>query len=153
MLNLFDELLRIITELDAAGIPYLLVGGLAYSLHVEVRATEDIDLLVLPEDWPRCAEILKSIGYINFSGELNFSNIRIRRLVKVVEADHLVLDFLLADGELKNAFSKSLTYQLQDNQIRLVDPRTLIELKRGRLSSKDKMDIEGLQKLLDGETP
>ncbi len=58
-MNLFQELIRIITELDSAKIPYLLVGGLAYSLHVEARATEDIDLMINPDDWPRCEDVLK----------------------------------------------------------------------------------------------
>lgn len=151
MLNLYDELIQVIRRLTEAEIPCLLCGGLAYSLHVEARNTEDIDLLILPVDWTRCVDTLKDLGFLDYSGALDFKNIRIRRLVKIEGADTLVLDFLLADGDLSNAFDTAVAYTIEGVKIRVVDIPTLIHLKRGRMSDKDKLDIANLEKVLRGE--
>ncbi len=82
---------------------------------------------------------------------MDFKNIRTRRLVKIEDADTLVLDFLLADGPFKDAFQKSYSFELADQVITLADPQTLIDLKKGRMSNKDRSDIEGLEKLLRGD--
>ena len=49
-LDLAAELAAIVAALDEAGIPYALCGGLAVAVHGHARATQYIDLLVLPED-------------------------------------------------------------------------------------------------------
>lgn len=42
---MFAELLeRVATALDAAGIPYMVVGGQAVLLHGEARLTKDVDV-------------------------------------------------------------------------------------------------------------
>jgi hypothetical protein len=53
MLDLFIELRRVAEALDAAGIAYAVVGGLAVSIYTAPRATDDIDLLIAPQDLAR----------------------------------------------------------------------------------------------------
>jgi len=43
-----DFFARVITELDRAGIPYMVTGSLASAAHGRVRATEDIDIVIAP---------------------------------------------------------------------------------------------------------
>ena len=43
-----DLLVRTAAKLDAAGIPYMLAGSYASSLHGEARTTNDIDLVIAP---------------------------------------------------------------------------------------------------------
>ena len=43
-----DVIRRVIQILDAAGIPYMLTGSFASSLHGMPRATQDIDLVIAP---------------------------------------------------------------------------------------------------------
>jgi hypothetical protein len=52
-LDLVSELANVVRALDAAGVPYALCGGIAVTIHGHVRATKDIDLLILPEDRTR----------------------------------------------------------------------------------------------------
>jgi len=45
-----DVFQRIVTALDHAGIPFMLTGSFASSLHGVTRATQDIDLVVAPTE-------------------------------------------------------------------------------------------------------
>lgn len=45
MIDLYEELRRVIEALDAASISYALIGGLAVSIYTAPRATEDVDPL------------------------------------------------------------------------------------------------------------
>lgn len=57
-------LVKITRRLDDLGIPYAIVGGLALFLHGYRRFTEDVDLLVTPEDLKRIHEALRGRGYV-----------------------------------------------------------------------------------------
>lgn len=151
MLNLFDELTTVTQVLDEAGISYALVGGLAYCIWVEARNTEDIDLLIRPEAWPEVSAILKGKGYDALAAPMNFSTIRIRRLTKICDSETIVLDFLLADGPLAEGIEQSVVLTYQGRNYRVAPPHIIVQLKQARLSSKDKIDIEGLQQLIEGQ--
>lgn len=151
MIDLFRELTEVVSALDQAGISYALVGGLAYSIWVESRNTEDIDLLVLPEDWPRIPSLLAPLGYHDLSGPLDLKDIRIRRLTKLPEDDVLVLDFLLADGDLADGLARRVIVEYRGHCYAVAPPDIIIRLKRGRMSAKDRSDIEGLERILDQE--
>ena len=47
-MTLAELVARITTRLEAAGIPYMVVGSLASSFHGEPRATADLDLVIDP---------------------------------------------------------------------------------------------------------
>ena len=49
--------------LDDADIPYLLIGGLAASVHGRPRASDDIDLFVKHEDAQRALEAFRGAGF------------------------------------------------------------------------------------------
>jgi hypothetical protein len=46
----FEQFLLLLRELEQNRIDYVLVGGVALNLHGIVRATEDIDLFVRPDE-------------------------------------------------------------------------------------------------------
>lgn len=52
-----------VTALDDADVPHLLIGGLASSVLGRPRATEDVDLLVKPEDADRALDALAEAGF------------------------------------------------------------------------------------------
>lgn len=149
MIELFDETARLADALAKAAIPYALVGGLAYNIWVETRATEVIDLLIRAEDWERVPEILRPLGYENLSAPMNFGKTRIRRLVKIEGADALVLDFILADGPLAEGLERRITLSHNGRAFDVAPPDVIIAMKRERMSTKDRGDIEGLQRILD----
>jgi len=148
MIDLFEELRAVTGMLEEAGIPYALVGGLAYSIWVEARATEDIDLLVLPDDWPRIRELLSGQQYHDLAAPMDLPGIRIRRLTKIEGEAVMVLDLLLADTvELSEGVRQADCLSYEGCLLRVARPSVVISLKRGRMSAKDQIDIEGLSKI------
>jgi len=60
----FSQILRdTVALLEAASVPYLLIGGIASTGHGRPRWTHDIDLLVKPEDAMRALVCLERAGY------------------------------------------------------------------------------------------
>lgn len=55
-MSLYEELERVVLALDDAGVPHALCGGLAVAVHGHVRATKDIDLVILASDVERAKE-------------------------------------------------------------------------------------------------
>jgi putative nucleotidyltransferase-like protein len=153
MISLFEELRSIGEKLAEEGIPYALVGGLAYSFWVETRATEDIDLLISEEDWDRMPNLLEPLGYLPLAAPMDFSNISIRRLTKFVGSKTLVLDFLLArTDELRRGIEEAKRFRYEGQEYVVARPEVIISLKEGRMSAKDKSDIEGLRRVrVEGE--
>lgn len=149
MNDLFTELLSVTAALDRAKISYALVGGLAFSIYVELRATEDIDLLIAGADWPAISELLKPLGYQPMAAPMNFANIQIRRLTKISGPDVLLLDFLLAEGDILEGLARKNAIPLRNQTIFVAPPEIIIKLKQGRLSDKDKSDIVGLTRILE----
>lgn len=153
MIDLFAELAAIEEVLQSHGIPYAIVGGLAYSIWVEVRATEDIDLLIRPEDWERMPALLEPLGFLWLAGSMDFPSIRIRRLTKLIEREALVLDFLLADGAFEEGLRRRAKLIYKGRPVYVARPDVIIDLKKLRMSRKDIVDIEGLRIVADGQSP
>ncbi len=149
MIDLFEELRSITRALEDAGIRYALVGGLAYSAWVEVRATEDIDLLIDPQDWVRVREALAPVGYLDLASPMDFPDLRIRRLTRIEKEDVAILDLLLADTqELVAGIDKAVEVDFAGGKVRVAEPCVIVHLKRGRMSAKDRDDIEGLERIM-----
>jgi hypothetical protein len=148
MIDLYAELIPITQALEKADIGYALVGGLAYSAWVEVRATEDIDLLIEASDWEKVIKILEPLGYLDMAQPMDFPAIKIRRLTKIEKDDLLILDFLLAESpELILGIRNAVGTKLFGSSIRVAKPEVIIQLKQSRMSAQDKTDIEGLSQL------
>ncbi len=69
MLAVRERLLRATGALEAAGIPYAVIGGNAVAVWVAdkdpsaVRNTQDVDLMVRREDMPAVTHALESVGF------------------------------------------------------------------------------------------
>ena len=50
MIDIYDELRRLVQGLEAKGVRYALCGGLAMAVHGRPRATMDIDFLVAGDE-------------------------------------------------------------------------------------------------------
>ena len=48
-MDTLDDALRVIASMNAAGVEYIVVGGVALNVHGLVRATEDLDVFVRPD--------------------------------------------------------------------------------------------------------
>lgn len=58
-----DVLRDATAALEGAGVPYVLVGGLGSSVYGRPRSTEDVDVLVTPDDSLRALEVLGAAGF------------------------------------------------------------------------------------------
>ena len=85
-----EEFARLVAALRAAGIPFLLVGGLSLSAHHYERTTQDIDLFCRKELYPRIDAVMKDLGY----GLLREP---VELYVRYSQAGRAIVDFIFAD--------------------------------------------------------
>lgn len=147
-MQLYEELRRIVASLDQKGIACALVGGLAYSLHVEPRNTEDIDLLVLESDVESIRQIMKELGFLPHDSTMTFKKTTILRCIRIEKGDLLMVDFLIARPEQVEMIARAVRTDLEAQPLRVVGITDLIELKRMRLSDQDRLDIRRLEEKL-----
>lgn len=62
--KVYQTLLKVTKRLDALGVPYALVGGMAMFLHGYRRFTEDVDILVTKDSLALIHEKLEGSGYL-----------------------------------------------------------------------------------------
>ena len=146
------SLRRITGRLNALGIDYAVVGGMALFLHGFRRFTEDVDILVTREGLQRLHEALEGSGY-----RPPFPNSKnLRDTENGVPIKFLVAGEFPGDGKAKPvAFPEPGSVVTERNDIRILNLEALIELKLasgmsggiGRL--KDIADVVEVIKMLD----
>jgi len=62
-MNFAKVLSHVVSDLDAHGVRYALIGGMAMAMHGLQRATLDLDFILLLDDLATADEILRSHGY------------------------------------------------------------------------------------------
>lgn len=142
-----DALRRITRRLDELDIPYAVVGGMALFLHGYRRFTEDIDLLVTPDDLKRVHAALRGRGYLppfERSKQLRDteSNVRI---------EFLTTGTFPGDGKPKPvAFPDPLEAAEERGSIKLLRLERLIELKlaSGMSAPHRLRDLADVQELI-----
>lgn len=121
------------------------------AVHGHVRATQDIDLLVQPEQLDLVRELVASIGYVHQGSERPFPGIqgaqlRTYRATKVSNSDHLTVDLLLADrAPFSEALENCELRELDDLDLPVVTREALIAMKRGTGRAIDQEDAERLR--------
>jgi hypothetical protein len=114
-------------RLDAEGIPYAILGGMALNLHGFVRETVDVDVLLTRESLDRFRERLVGRGYVPaFAGALkSFMDAETGVRIDVIAAG----DFP-GDGRPKDiAFPEPANVAVDRGGIRVVPLEGLLELK------------------------
>jgi hypothetical protein len=149
MLNLITELELVIETLDSENIDYAICGGMAMAIHGFIRATVDIDFLVLSKDIERSKIALKKVGYLIETPPMQFSGSKviIHRLTKtdVDSEDFMVLDMLEVTSDINEIWSNKITLDWNNKELKVVDKYGLISLKKIRNSKIDIEDIERLE--------
>jgi len=136
-----------VQALDAAGIAYALVGGLAVSVYAVPRATEDVDILLARDDLTRAVERLTPLGFRQAGAPMSVAGGRldIQRLIKIEDTDLVPLDLLLPnDAALATLLTNRQTVQWQEGRLSIVSLEGLRTLKRLRGSAQDRADLEAL---------
>jgi len=146
----FEDFLRLIRSLDQHAVEYVLVGGVALSLHGLVRATEDVDLFVRPEagNVERLRQALRSvwddpeidrITVEDLAGE--YPTIRY-----VPPTGAPVIDLISHLGtELRFEDIEAEQVLLEGVRVRVATPRTLYRMKKDTVRPIDRADAEALR--------
>jgi hypothetical protein len=150
-MDFFQELTDLTIALDASAVDYALCGGVALAIHGVPRATQDIDLLVRPEDLPRLREVAHACGFVLESFPMDFaSGITIQRFTKLIDGHPLMLDALLVAGPLDHAWEGRQSAELEGGRVRVVSCESLIALKLAAGRPQDLVDVQRLQEVHRG---
>ena len=148
MLNLLNEFRLVVDVLEKEKIEYAICGGMAMAIHGFVRATEDIDIVMLHEKIQNTKLILRNYGYSIESNPMKFSggDTIIHRITKIDSAsdDFIVLDILEVTNSLKEVWENRTHLDWNFGSISVIDRQGLIKMKKMRNSKLDQEDIERL---------
>lgn len=162
-------LIECVQALQAAQIPYLVVGGYAVLAHGHLRATHDLDLVIdFSEDVAhRLVKVLSDLGYVPRApvslSDLANSEVRqewittknaevfsVRREASAGQLADEIDIFLESPFDFTEVYPKALRQEVGGQVVvTFVDRATLMDMKRKAGRPKD---IEDLIALRDGRT-
>ncbi len=148
MLNLFEEFFSVVQTLEEQTIRYAVIGGFAMAFHDSVRATRDIDFLVLIEDVKEISTVLETLGYRPSGAPFTFQDTRLtlHRFVKFFGTRHAMLDFLCGTEErYRSIVTNAIPVDPGNGIVHIATKEDLIYLKSMRNSEQDKIDIQRLR--------
>lgn len=146
--TLLEELVAIVQHLEESGVRYALAGGLAVAVWGVARATEDVDLVVAPDDVDAACEALATLGFTVRALPMTFSDgTRLQRVTKLSAEQSLVCDLLLARGPLESVLDSRVELELQGQPLHVVSRDALIAMKASSGRPQDLADIQKLQEL------
>jgi hypothetical protein len=149
MFDITDELRALVAALEKQEIDYALCGGMAMAVHGRLRATIDIDLLIISDSQDDVLAIAQSLGYNIRGKDLSFANgaVEIRRVSKIDPDDGelLSLDLLLVTPQILEMWESRIKAEWEGGKLSVVSASGLIALKQLRGSGQDLADIEALR--------
>lgn len=150
-MDLVAEMHAIAKALDVAGVDYAVCGGVAVTAYGAPRSTDDLDIIVDPEDVARVLDAVRPLGYLFVALPLHFDpgtekERVVQRVTKVEAGQHLMLDILSACGPFVGALAETVRVRLPEGELTLVSRATLERMKRLAGRPKDLADLEALEK-------
>ena len=150
-MDFYGELTALIAALERRSLDYALCGGVALAIHGAPRATQDIDLLLRPEDLPTLREIARELGFALESFPMEFaSGVTIQRFTKLVEEQPFMLDVLLVGGAIEAVWNARLSTSFEGGTVKVVSREGLISLKLAAGRPQDLVDIQRLEEVNRG---
>jgi hypothetical protein len=124
---MIGEIERLLMELSAAGVRYLVVGGVAVVLHGYIRSTLDLDLVI----------------------DLDADNVdRARRVFRECGTSDVAIDIVAKEPfPFDEAYQRALRARVGDSIVTVASIDDVIAMKRGTGRTQDAVDIEILTEL------
>ena len=146
MIDVYAELVAILSALDAAGIDYALCGALALAVHGVPRATKDIDLIARKDEAERIRAAARGCGFTFEALPMEFagSGIEVQRFAKLVEGRPLMLDVLWVNPKLEPIWNDRQRVPWREGMLSVVSRDGLITLKLTAGRAQDLADIQAL---------
>jgi hypothetical protein len=150
MLDLYTEFEAALEVLEEHQINYAVCGGLAVTLLAQPRLTQDIDILVHPDDCDKTKAVLLPLGFKFFSTPMRFDNdtVEVHKLTKIETGgnDYLFLDLVVAISPFsQKILTERIRLSWRNKQIWVVSREGLIALKESSKRPKDLLDLEALK--------
>jgi len=144
---LIEELRSLISSFNDAGIDFALCGGLAVAAHGLVRATQDVDFLILPDSLNDAYAAAAVVGYDIRGLDISFKErtVEIRRVSKVVGEEIISLDLLLVTPHVEDVWAGREELEFMGERLFVVSREGLIKMKTQAGRPQDLADIERLQ--------
>lgn len=145
-LNPFEKLL---VGLVKAQVKFITVGGLACAFNGHVRATEDVDILIKNSS----DNIERLLGFLSKYGEGFGAELELKDFseeegaIRVIESFPIDI-FVLMSGKKYQDFEDHIQHsEIQGVPIPYLSKMKLIELKKGSLREKDRLDVIHLKQI------
>ncbi|NBV85480.1 MAG: hypothetical protein EBS01_04285 [Verrucomicrobia bacterium] len=145
----FEKLLGLLAE---SGVRFVVVGGVAVTLHGYVRLTEDVDLLVSAEvgNLECLLAALKQFGE-GYASELQLSDFDDSegaiRIVEETESCHVDLFTWMSGRRYEDVIVDAEIFDLNGLGVRYASKDALIAWKEKSLRDKDRLDAQALRRL------
>jgi len=142
----YEDVLRIVSLLEAEHVEYALIGGYALALQGIVRLTEDVDILVEPTAenavrWVRALSRLPDGAARELEGDATLHE----ELYAIRINDEFTVDVMNSASGL--TWVELLPHRIRIEGIHVIDLEGLLLMKEnGRL--KDRADAEQIRKIL-----
>jgi hypothetical protein len=148
-----DKILLFLQELKNQNVDYVLVGAVGLTVHGLVRATQDVDIFLNPEEGniTRLRKVLKHF----FPEDASIEEIQAVDLA----GEYPVIRYISPDGSLQldiltrlgDAFSfKDLQFEdklYEGISVRVATPKMPYKMKKGTVRLQDRADVEALKEL------
>jgi hypothetical protein len=142
----FEEALNIATILNECKAQWAFAGGIAVAVHGHIRATENVDVVILASDLEIIDQSLEKAGFIINSQPMTFNDgFLLYRRVLIRESFYFVLDLLIAP-EGYNIFEDCLKSVFMGKDVKVISRHNLLRMKKSAGRPKDLQDIEALSK-------
>lgn len=149
MSSLLEEFVGITKALNDSEIDYAVCGGWAMAIHGFLRATIDIDLLILSDDLNKVREIANGQGFDIDGLPLNFDGgkIKISRISKINRKSKslITLDLLLVTDALSDVWAERQRVRWNQGEYWIVSRDGMIVMKEMARREKDLIDLEFLR--------
>lgn len=145
----FEKLLGLLAE---GGVRFVVVGGVAVTMHGYVRLTEDVDLLVCAEarNLECLLAALKHFGE-GYASELQPSDFDDAegaiRIVEETESCHVDLFTRMTGSRYEDVVGDAEVFKLNGMEVRYASKEALIAWKEKSVRNKDRLDALALRKL------
>lgn len=157
------EFLEIFKKLNKKGIKYLVAGGVAVNLHGYVRATADLDIMLLLEEKNVCRYIslIEKLGFkprmpvslkdlLSKSKRRKWINKKGMKVFSVYNPKNLMegMDILIKEYVKFNAaYKRRKVVNIAGTRIPLISIEDLIKLKKCANRGRDLIDIAALKEI------
>jgi predicted nucleotidyltransferase len=162
--SLLAQTREVSAAIEAAGLRYMLVGGLAVNIHGYLRATRDLDLMLMVEDTQAVDALLGELGYEALDRRLDLhSYLRGTQRLDILFARRPISRGLLERAAMTSfdggevpviSLEGLLGLKIQafnDDMRRLGDLKDMLELVRANLGRFDEEEVRSYFRLFDRE--